>query len=222
MKIREHLYAYIWTDYRANNCNTFVIRNDQATCLVDPGHRAFLPQLFESLRKDGIAQEQITSVIVTHCHPDHLEGALDLRKQGAVLGIHRKEEEFLKEIGPYFARMFGWSMPELSFDFYLEEGPLEVGGESVRVLETPGHSPGSISLFWEEPRVLFSGDLVFAQGVGRTDFPGGDGNLLKESIRRCRELQAAMLMPGHGEPLNTPDEVERNFELVERMYFSYL
>jgi glyoxylase-like metal-dependent hydrolase (beta-lactamase superfamily II) len=70
--------------------------------------------------------------------------------------------------------------------------------------------------------VLFSGDLVFAQGVGRTDFPGGDGMLLKQSIRRCRELQAAMLMPGHGEPLTTPDEVERNFELVERMYFSYL
>jgi glyoxylase-like metal-dependent hydrolase (beta-lactamase superfamily II) len=222
MKIREHLYGYIWTDYRANNCNTFLIRSEKSACLVDPGHRAFLPQLLQSMRNDGIPRELVTSVIVTHCHPDHLEGALDFRKQGAVLGIHRREEDFLKEIGPYFARMFGWAMPEISFDFYLEEGPLEIGGESFQVLETPGHSPGSISLFWEEPRALFSGDLVFAQGVGRTDFPGGDAKLLKASIRRCRGLKAALLLPGHGECLTTPDEVERNFELVERMYFSYL
>ena len=67
-----------------------------------------------------------------------------------------------------------------------------------------------------------SGDLVFAQGVGRTDFPGGDGNLLKESIRRVRKLKPAMLMPGHGEALTEPDEVEKNFEMIEQMYFNYL
>jgi len=222
MKVRDNLFAYIWTDMRANNCNTFLIRKEKAVCLIDPGHKPFLPQLFQSMRKDGVSPDEVSSVIVTHGHPDHLEGALDLRKKGALVGIHPQEEAFLKEIGPHFARMFGWSMPELSFDFHLQEGELEIGGERFLVLETPGHSPGSISLFWEEPRVLFAGDVVFAQGVGRTDFPGGDGGLLKESIRRCRKLQPAMLMPGHGEPLKTPKEVDRNFELIEKMYFSYL
>jgi len=222
MRIRDHLYAYIWTDYRANNCNTFLVRSENAVCMIDPGHKAFLPQLFQSLRQDGVSPEEISSVLLTHGHPDHLEGALELRKQGALLGIHQKEEAFIREIGPHFARMFGWEMPDLTFDFYLREEEFSIGDERFRVLETPGHSPGSICLFWEEPRVLFSGDLVFAQGVGRTDFPGGDGELLKESIRRCRKLKPAMLMPGHGEPLHTPEEVEKNFELIEKMTFSYL
>jgi len=222
MEIRDGLYAYVWTDYRANNCNTFLIRHDEALCMIDPGHKAFLPQLFQLLRRDGLDPEAVSSVILTHGHPDHMEGALELRKKGALLGIHAKEEAFIREIGPYFARMFGWEMPDVAFDFYLEEGPFPMGGQSFRVLDTPGHSPGSICLYWDEARVLFSGDLIFAQGVGRTDFPGGDGELLKESIRRCRKLRAAYLMPGHGELLQTPEDVDRNFELIERMYFSYL
>jgi len=190
--------------------------------VVDPGHRAFLPRLFQSMEADGIRAEDVTSVLLTHGHPDHMEGALALRAKGAKVGIHRDEEAFLQEVGPYFARMMGLEMPDLSFDFHLQEGDLSIGGERFRVLETPGHSPGSVSLYWEEPRALFSGDLIFAQGVGRTDFPGGDGALLKKSIRRCRELGAALLLPGHGETLNTAAEVERNFDTIERMYFDYL
>ncbi len=222
MKINEKLYAYPWRNYQANNCNSYVIRTPEATCLVDPGHEAFLPQLFRSMEEDGIRPDQVGSVILTHGHPDHLEGAIRLQKEGVPVGIHKEEEAYIREIGPYFARMFGFEMPELKFDFFLQEGDLRIGGEPFRLLHTPGHSPGSICLFWEEPRVLFSGDLIFAQGVGRTDFPGGDGNLLKESIRRCKTLGATMLMPGHGEPILDAEEVEKNFEIIERVYFEYI
>jgi len=222
MKMQDKLYAYIWNDFRANNCNTFVVRTERETCLVDPGHAAFLPRLFRSMEEDGLHPDQVTTVLLTHGHPDHMEGASALRERGARVGIHRDEEAFLREIGPHFARMMGLEMPDLHFDFYLEEGALDVGGEAFRVLETPGHSPGSVSLFWEGPGALFSGDLVFAQGVGRTDFPGGDGAILKESIRRCRALGASQLLPGHGETLDSAEAVERNFALVERMYFDYL
>ncbi len=58
--------------------------------------------------------------------------------------------------------------------------------------------------------------------MGRTDFPGGDGNLLKQSIRRCKALGAAMLMPGHGEPILEADAVEKNFDMIEKMYFDYI
>jgi len=220
--VTDRLYAYIWRNMQANNCNSFVVRTPQTTCLIDPGHRAFLPRLLRSMQEDGISPGQVKLVILTHGHPDHLEGGLEFRKMGAHLAIHRQEEAYLKEIGPYFARMLGVEIPELVFDLYLEEGELLIGDERFQVIQTPGHSPGSICLYWGDPGVLFSGDLVFAQGVGRTDFPGGDGELLKESIRRCGQLGARMLMPGHGEPLTTPAEVERNFEIIEKMYFDYL
>ncbi len=222
MKICEGLYAYIWRDFQANNCNTFIIRSGEATCLVDPGHKPFLPKLYELMDADGIRPEDVTSVILTHAHPDHMEGESEFRSRGVRVGIHKVEEEYIQEIGPHFAKMFGWEMPELDFDFYLQEGELQIGDEQFQVIHTPGHSPGSISLFWIEQKILFSGDLIFAQGVGRTDFPGGDGNLLKQSIKRCRELHPAMLMPGHMECITNQEETEKNFEMIEKMYFDYI
>jgi hydroxyacylglutathione hydrolase len=222
MKVNDEVYAYIWRDPRANNSNSFLIVSGQARCLIDPGHSAFLPGLFRQMSADGIRPEEITSVILTHGHPDHMEGGLELQKRGARLGMSRKEEAFLQEVGPYFAQMFGFRMPDLAFDFYLEEGALNVGSVEFDVLETPGHSPGSISLFRPADRMLFTGDLIFAQGVGRTDFPGGDSNLLKQSIRRCRELKPAAILSGHGEMILDEAEVERNFDMIERMYFPML
>jgi len=222
MRISEKLFAYPWRDFRANNCNSYVIRTEENVCMVDPGHEAFLPRLFESMEEDGLQPADVKCVIHTHGHPDHMEGGLTLKKQGARIGIHKDEEAYIRQMGPYLARMLGMQMPELNFDFFLQEGELQIGGERFQILLTPGHSPGSISLFWEEPRILFTGDLVFAQGVGRTDFPGGDGELLKQSIRRCRALGAAMVMPGHGEPIFTEEAVEKNFDIIERMYFDYL
>jgi len=222
MRVSEKLFAYPWRDVRANNGNSYVIRTEETVCLIDPGLEAFLPQLFQSLEHDGIQPEDVKSVILTHGHPDHMEGGLALKKRGARVGIHKEEEAYIREMGPYLARMLGIDMPEVSFDFFLQEGELQIGGERFQVLHTPGHSPGSVCLFWEGPRILFSGDLIFAQGVGRTDFPGGDGNLLKQSIRRCSTLGAAMLMPGHGEPIFEADGVAKNFEMIERMYFDYL
>jgi hydroxyacylglutathione hydrolase len=222
MKVNDMLFAYPWRDYRANNCNSYVIRTEETVCLIDPGHEAFLPQLFQSMKTDGLRAEDVKCVVHTHGHPDHMEGGLTLKKRGARIGIHQEEEAYLREMGPYLTRMLGMEMPALDFDFFLKEGELLIGRERFQVLHTPGHSPGSICLFWEEPRILFSGDLVFPQGVGRTDFPGGDGGLLKQSILRCSKLGAAMLMPGHGEPIFTADQVAKNFQIIESMYFNYL
>ena len=222
MKINDQLYAYIWRNYQANNCNTFVIRSGKTTCLIDPGLKTFLPQLFQLMGQDGIRPEEVNIVILTHCHPDHMEGAVQFKQMGARVGIHKDDERFIKEVGPSLAAMLGMQLPDISFDFYLKEGDLQIGEEAFKVLHTPGHSPGEIVLFWETPRVLFSGDLVFPQGVGRTDFPGGDSNLLKEGIRRCSRLNAAMLLPGHGESILSAEEVAENFEMIERLYFDYL
>jgi len=221
MRISEKLYAYIWTDPRANNCNTYVIRSG-TTMLIDPGHSAFLPRLFQGMRRDGLRPEEVRLVVITHCHPDHMEGSQDFAKMGARIAMSREEEDFLKEIGPFFARMMGMKMPEVMLDLYVQEGELVVGEERFQVIHTPGHSPGEMSLFWEETGALFSGDVVFPQGVGRTDFPGGDGGLLKASIKRLRTYVAAMLLSGHGEIVSGQEAVEKNFELIQRAYFDYL
>jgi hydroxyacylglutathione hydrolase len=221
MKISEKLYAYIWRDTRANNCNTYIVRSG-VTILIDPGHRMFLPRLFQGMKRDGLDPEEVKLVLLTHCHPDHMEGSQDFCKMGARVAMSREEENFLKEIGPYFARMMGMKMPEVALDFYLQEGDLTCGEERFRVLSTPGHSPGEMSLLWEETGTLLSGDVIFPQGVGRTDFPGGDGTLLKASIDRLRTYKPAMLLSGHGEIISGAEEVERNFEMVRRAYFDYL
>ncbi len=221
MKLSEHLYAYIWTDIRANNCNTYVVRST-STMLVDPGHRAFLPRLFQLMKRDGLDPRQVSLVVLTHCHPDHFEGAEEFARFGAHIAMSRQETEFFKEIGPYFARMMGLNLPELEVDLYLEEGDLEIGTQHFDVIHTPGHSPGEMSLFWRETGALFSGDVIFPQGVGRTDFPGGDGALLKASIGRLRTCRPTMLLAGHGEILSGRKDVERNFDYIERAYFDYL
>jgi len=222
MKIADQLYAYIWRNYQANNCNTFIIQTDQTTCLIDPGLKSFLPQLVRLMEQDGIRADDVHSVILTHCHPDHMEGASVFQEMGARVGIHKDDERFIKEVGPSFAAMLGMQMPDIAFDFYLDEGDLQIGEEPFKVLHTPGHSPGEIVLFWEKTGVLFSGDLVFPQGVGRTDFPGGDSAKLKEGIQRCSRLNATMLLPGHGEPILNAQEVTDNFEMIERLYFDHL
>lgn len=222
MKLSERLYAYIWTDYRANNCNSYVVRSGSSMMLIDPGHRVFLPRLFQSMKRDGLDPREVALVAVTHCHPDHFEGAEEFGRLGAQVAMSRRETEFFEEIGPYFARMMGLKIPELHVDVYLEEGDLEIGGERFEVIHTPGHSPGEMSLFWEGTAALFSGDVIFPQGVGRTDFPGGDGALLKASIERLRAYRPALLLSGHGDILSGRDAVEKNFEMVRRAYFDYL
>ena len=92
----------------------------------------------------------------------------------------------------------------------------------LSVIHTPGHSPGSASLYWPLQKALFTGDLIFREGVGRTDLPGGDGSLLKESIKRLAELDVEWLLPGHGNFISGAKAVRKNFDQVEQFYFAYV
>jgi hydroxyacylglutathione hydrolase len=107
-------------------------------------------------------------------------------------------------------------------DFFLQEGELKVGSNSFRVILTPGHSPGSVCLYWPAQKVLFTGDVVFNQGVGRTDLPGGNGKLLKESIQRLAAFDSEYLLSGHGEIISGAENVRANFQMIEREWFGYL
>jgi glyoxylase-like metal-dependent hydrolase (beta-lactamase superfamily II) len=143
-------------------------------------------------------------------------------KKNIPVGMHKEEIEFLNAEGPHFFAMFGMKFPDFTFDLQLEEGTWKCNGGQLEIYHTPGHSPGSISIYWPEKKTLVCGDLVFQESVGRVDFPGGDGELLKKSIKKISKLDIEYLFPGHMDIVRGTDNVRRNFELIERYYFSMI
>jgi hydroxyacylglutathione hydrolase len=221
MKLDLDLYAYPWKSMQENNCNSYVIGGDFPV-LIDPGHEHLVKNLLTQMEKDGNTLESLRLLIATHIHPDHFEAVQTFGKAGALLAMHSEEETFLKEAGGDFFRAFGLEMPDFKVDFLLQEGKLKLGSKTFEVFHTPGHSPGSISLYWPEKKALFTGDVVFPMGVGRTDFPGGDGALLRKSVERLAQLDVEWLLSGHGEVLKGKRNIQRNFSYIKSNYFDYL
>ena len=217
MKLKERLYAYPWESMTENNCNAYLIDGPVRT-LIDPGHAHALHHLEAQMAQDGFTFEDLHLAVATHPHPDHCEGLLALQKLGVKVTMHREAETFIRNFSTQWEQMTGKKMPEFRMDFHLKEGGLELGTEHLQVLYTPGHAPGSICLYWEEERVLFSGDVVFAQSVGRVDLPGGDAELLLRSIEKLMPLDVELLCPGHGPWIEGKGAVKENFYLI-RQYF---
>jgi hydroxyacylglutathione hydrolase len=222
MKLAEDIYAYEWTSPFENNCNSFYIGGDVGA-LIDPGLTMFLPELLTKMEKDGIKRSDIKYVINTHSHPDHFEGSEEFNgDDGVQVALHEKEKEFYDDVGGDMYRLFGRNEPNVTIDLVLKEGPLEMGGESFEVYLVPGHSPGSIALYWPARKALFPGDVIFVQNVGRSDFPGGDSKLLKESILKLSKLDVDYFMPGHIGILAGNAGVKDNFRFVIERVFPYL
>jgi hydroxyacylglutathione hydrolase len=221
MKLERHLYAYLWQNAYENNCNTYLIRGE-VTVLIDPGHSRHVPNLFHQMEGDGVSPEEIDLVIVTHSHPDHFEGLEAFKDKPVKIAMNQKEERYLMENGKLLFDMMGQPMPPFRVDFYLKEGDLHLGKETFHIYQTPGHSPGSLSIHWPERKVLFTGDLVFRGGIGRTDFPGGSSKLIKDSIERMSHLDTELLLPGHGEVVRGKELVLQNCEFIRQNFYAYL
>jgi hydroxyacylglutathione hydrolase len=233
VKLTEHFYCYVWQG-RGNNCNAVlwpsVLRGEHPHVVIDPGHivnevgEPCFDSLAQAMEKDSFKMEDIGLVIGTHCHPDHIEATdLVVEKSGALFTLSREEDEFYRMMGKSFFQAFGSKPPQVSPYFYLKDGDLSVGAKdnkvAAKVLLTPGHSPGSISLYLEEDKILISGDVVFAGSIGRTDFPGGSPSLLRKSIDELSQLDVEYLVPGHSTEVGSivagKDEVRRNFYTVK-------
>jgi hydroxyacylglutathione hydrolase len=213
MKVFDGLDAFIWQSNRENNCNTFFI-NREKKILIDPGHDHLFGHVEQNLKSLGVQASEIDYVLITHGHPDHLEAAFRLQNP-SLLAMSREEYRFVKQWGGAH-----YTIPEP--DLYLTEGPLTLGDVTLEIYDTPGHSPGSACLYWPEKKVLFTGDVIFNQGIGRTDLPEGSGPQLKESIRRLKNLDVEYLMSGHGDILTGKDAVQQNFRFIEDYWFRYI
>ena len=221
MKVTDNLYAFIWQSMNANNCNTYFIDGPKRV-LIEPGHKSFFNHVELGLKEMGLAISDIDLIICTHAHLDHLESVPMLKNKKTLFALHETEWQWAATIGKQMSASFGIDVDNFRPDFYLKEGILDVDGLELNVIHTPGHSPGSVTLYWSAQKSLFTGDLVFREGIGRTDLPGGDGSQLKESIKSLMNLDVEWLLSGHGEIIAGADKVKKNFDDVESFYFAYV
>ena len=169
---------------------SYVIRDEPTNeCLIiDPP-----ADIVSRVRLDEL---KIKAVINTHIHPDHTQGNSKLAGKAPILAHPEENMWLLRGYNTLFTfLMSGRIQPDISFSL-IENTPIALGDTAIKVLHTPGHSPGSVCLSWEGN--LISGDTVFVQGVGRTDIPGGSTALLKKSITRIMSLPGdTLIWPGH-------------------------
>ena len=203
----------------ANNCNTFFISGEKRI-LVDPGHYHLFDHVRDELSRLSLSPEDIEIVIITHGHPDHMEGVKLFQKTDALIAVSSWEMEFIKTVAPHYGEVLG--IPEFEPGILLQEGDLKIGDLKFEVIHTPGHSPGSVCLYWADRKTLFTGDVVFDQGIGRTDLPGGNGEKLKESIRKISRLDVDYLLTGHGDIVAGKEAVKQNFRAIEDFWFGYV
>ncbi len=182
--------------------NTYILSDESGECvIIDPG--CHIPEEEEELRS-YIKTNNLKPVklLNTHCHIDHVFGnqfVADTWKLG--LEMHREDLTVLESF-PRVCEMYGFpatSQPEPAT--FLEEGQqVKFGSTTLEILFTPGHSPGSVSFYYEKEKFLISGDVLFQGSIGRTDLPGGNFETLEKSIREKLYVlpEDVKVYPGHG------------------------
>ncbi|MHA2621312.1 MAG: MBL fold metallo-hydrolase [bacterium JZ-2024 1] len=181
--------------------NTYLVYDEETKegIFIDPGDEA--DALIRGAEDIGVI---IKRIVNTHGHIDHIGAVSAIQKHWeAPFALHSGDRD-LVENAPYFGRLIG--LPFYSeipvVNEYLEDGnKIFVGTNEGRVIETPGHTAGGICIYFEEDRVLFSGDTLFRGSIGRTDFPGAEYDTLIRSIRKKLWTlpDDTLVYPGHGE-----------------------
>ena len=171
--------------FNAFSENTYIIYDSTGSCIIiDPGcydnHEK--RELKNFIKVNGLT---VKALVNTHCHVDHVLGNSFIKNEfGVKLMIHQEDVPTLKA-NEMVASIYGYPDYEpCDADVFLEDGEIiRFGNSELEVLHVPGHSPGHIALVNRGEKICLSGDALFHQSIGRTDLPGGDYDVLIESIR---------------------------------------
>jgi hydroxyacylglutathione hydrolase len=186
------------------NCYLLECEETLSAVVIDPGDDADV--ILNILEERKLNLELI---INTHGHIDHIAANSDLKKKtNAQLCIHELDADMIVNPQKNLSSFIGRAISSPPANKILEDGDiLEAGMISLKVIHTPGHSPGSICLLADE--AIFTGDLLFAGSIGRYDFPGSSYKQIINSLKKIMELDDNIeVYPGHG-PITTIGE-ERN------------
>lgn len=170
--------SYVVSDF-GTNCYFVINTETKEMLIVDPGDNA-------TMLAAKIEDEQLkpVAILLTHGHLDHASAAEELAKKFEIkIYAHEAEKETLEDARMNLTAAFGTAKVFHADVFLKDDEILELIGCKIKVLFTPGHTPGGCCYYFNDQRLLFSGDTLFCESVGRTDFPGGSSSTLIRSIR---------------------------------------
>ncbi|HDP69543.1 MAG TPA: MBL fold metallo-hydrolase [Actinobacteria bacterium] len=187
------------------NCYVLVSDNKEAV-VIDPGGDA--KTILELIRKKELI---VKLIILTHGHYDHIGAIVEILKNtNAPIYVHKDDEALLKEPSRNLSLYLGHNFSiDLPLENIYDGQVLTVGDLELGIIHTPGHTPGSVSI--KASNILFTGDLLFAGSVGRTDLSGGSFETLMNSLKQILNFSdETRILPGHGEETTIKEEKELN------------
>lgn len=192
--------------------NTYILYNEETMegLVVDP---SFSPeQYIKAIEEKKI---QLTSILLTHAHVDHMAGMNELRKAfpEARMYMDKRDRPFLRDPEKNLSYMFPTPTLVDDADVWVKDGDeIETSGYTFQVIDTSGHTPGGISFYLKKEGIVFTGDSLFQGSIGRTDFPGGSMKELTGSIRKNLFAlpDSTVVLSGHGEQTTIGQEKRTN------------
>ncbi len=182
--------------------NTYVVWDETGRCIiVDAGNYSEkeTKALTDFISSKGLTP---TALVNTHGHVDHVLGIAALKKLYGIPFMLGGDDEFLLRTVREHGKMYGFTVGEVpAIDVRLNDGDeVRFGDTALKVIATPGHTPGHVALYDPESGTLFTGDTLFRESIGRTDLPGGDyGWIMRSILDRIVPLgDATVIRPGHG------------------------
>jgi glyoxylase-like metal-dependent hydrolase (beta-lactamase superfamily II) len=194
--------------------NTYILYNQFNDCIIiDPGayFDSEKDEMVRYIKEMGLTPKMLLN---THCHLDHVfANKFIAEKYGLHLHLHAQEQKVL-EFAPASGLMYDMPFDNYSGEMvFLKEGEtLQLGDDTLKILLTPGHTPGSLAFYSEKEGFVISGDALFYRSIGRTDLPGGDHKTLLDSIRQQLLVlpEATKVYSGHGAVTTIGDEKKFN------------
>ncbi len=188
--------------------NVYVLEHENGLTLVDTGMGDPPNRLSPSLQATGLNPENVSKVVLTHTHPDHIGGIPEiLQSSKPTIVLHEADAWMLKDV------------PADRLSYVSDGDKVSLGPGDFEVLHTPGHTAGSICLF--DSRTMFSGDTVFPGGYfGRVDGPTANPKAMQASLDRLTKLNVHTMLAGHGEPL--VGEAQRHINMSFKLAKSYI
>ncbi len=191
----------------------YLIEDKDALTLIDAGLPGSARRVFEYIERIGRRREELARILMTHNHPDHAGGAPKICADGKThVSAHPHDAPARRGVGHSLAYMGVFNALDLPLPFLrrvsvsrlIGDGDVIPVAGGMRVIHTPGHTPGSVCFLLQEQSLLFSGDTIFSDGrrVSRSiPFPGSDAARYKQSLERLAGMRFDILCGGHGAPL---------------------